>query len=71
MLAVGVVVCSVVLGVGLAWLVGAHRFPGRRVLGWALVLPLAVPGYILGFVTTSVFGGGRADPDVVAGPVRP
>ena len=62
MLVVGVVTCSVVLGVGLAWLVAAHRFPGRRFLGWALVLPLAVPGYILGFVTTSVFG--------VAGPVQ-
>ena len=61
-LVVGVGTCSVVLGVGLAWLVSAHRFPGRRFLGWALVLPLAVPGYILGFVTTSVFG--------VAGPVQ-
>ena len=61
-LVVGVGTLSVVLGVGLAWLVSAHRFPGRRVLGWALVLPLAVPGYILGFVTTSVFG--------VAGPVQ-
>ena len=53
---------SVVLGVSLAWLVSAYRFPGRRVLSWALVLPLAMPGYILGFVTTSVFG--------VAGPVQ-
>ena len=61
-LTVGVVTASVVLGVGLAWLVGAHRFPGRRVLSWALVLPLAMPGYILGFVTTATFG--------VAGPVQ-
>ena len=58
----GVVICSVALGVGLAWLVGAHRFPGRRLLSWALVLPLAMPGYILGFVTTATFG--------VAGPVQ-
>jgi iron(III) transport system permease protein len=61
-LTVGVVGCSVALGVGLAWLVGAHRFPGRRVLSWALVLPLAMPSYILGFVTTAVFG--------VAGPIQ-
>lgn len=60
-LVVGVATVTVVLGVGLAWLVSAYEFPGRRMLGWALVLPLAVPGYILGFVTTSVFG--------VAGPV--
>jgi iron(III) transport system permease protein len=61
-LTIGVVVCSVVVGVGLAWLVAAHRFPGRRLLSWALVLPLAMPSYILGFVTTAVFG--------VAGPVQ-
>lgn len=55
-LVVGVATLAIVLGVGLAWLVSAYDFPGRRTLGWALVLPLAVPGYILGFVTTSVFG---------------
>jgi iron(III) transport system permease protein len=58
----GVVAVSVIVGVGLAWLVGAHDFPGRRVLSWALVLPLAMPSYILGFVTTAVFG--------VAGPIQ-
>jgi iron(III) transport system permease protein len=61
-LTIGVVTASVALGVGLAWLVGAHRFPGRGVVSWALVLPLAMPSYILGFVTTAVFG--------VAGPVQ-
>lgn len=61
-LVAGVGALSVVLGVSLAWLVSAYRFPGRRVLSWALVLPLAMPGYILGFVTTSVFG--------VAGPIQ-
>lgn len=58
----GVAACTVVLGVGLAWLVGAHDFPGRRLFSWALVLPLALPAYILGFVVTSVLG--------VAGPVQ-
>ena len=61
-LTVGVLVVSVGLGVGLAWLVSAHQFPGRRVLSWALVLPLAMPSYILGFVATAVFG--------VAGPIQ-
>lgn len=41
---------TLVLGTGLAWLVTAHEFPGRRVVGWLLVVPLAVPGYVLGFV---------------------
>jgi len=41
---------TVVLGTALAWLVTAYQFPGRRVLGWLLVTPLAIPGYVLGFV---------------------
>lgn len=61
-LVTGVCTASVVLGVSLAWLVGAHDFPGRRFFSWALVLPLAIPAYILGFVVTSTFG--------VAGPVQ-
>ena len=48
-LLVGVAVCSTVLGVGLAWLVSAYRFPGSRTFGWLLILPLAMPSYILGY----------------------
>ena len=42
------------LGAGLAWLTTAYRFPGRRALQWMLVLPMAVPGYILGLVWSSL-----------------
>ncbi len=44
-----------VLGTGLAWLVTAYDFPLRRTLSWLLVLPLAMPAYILGFVFLSTF----------------
>lgn len=44
---VGVVTC--VVGVGSAWLVSAYDFPGRGTLGWMLLLPLAVPTYIVAF----------------------
>ncbi len=44
---VGVVVS--VLGVGLAWLTTAYDFPGRRMFDWALLLPLAMPTYIVAF----------------------
>lgn len=54
-LTVLVAVGTSVLGTGLAWLVSVHEFPGRRVLSWLLVLPLAVPAYILGFVFLSTF----------------
>ncbi|MDH4144536.1 MAG: iron ABC transporter permease [Acidimicrobiia bacterium] len=52
----GVAVGTLVLGASLAWLVSAYRFPGSRLFGWLLVLPLAMPGYVLGFVTLSVVG---------------
>ena len=42
------------LGAGLAWLTTAYRFPGRRALQWMLVLPMAVPAYILGLVWSSL-----------------
>jgi iron(III) transport system permease protein len=38
------------LGTALAWLVAGHEFPGRSIFGWALLLPLAVPGYVLAVV---------------------
>ncbi|WP_349514297.1 iron ABC transporter permease [Erythrobacter sp. NFXS35] len=41
---------AAVVGTGCAWLVAASEFPGRRVLGWALVLPLAVPAYIAAYI---------------------
>lgn len=55
LLLVGVGAGTLVLGCGLAWLVTAYRFPGRDVLVWLLVLPLAMPAYILGFVFLSTF----------------
>lgn len=41
---------AAIVGTGCAWLVAATRFPGRRILGWALVLPLAVPAYIAAYI---------------------
>jgi iron(III) transport system permease protein len=40
------------LGTGAAWLVALHDFPGRRVAEWALLLPLAMPAYVLAYVYT-------------------
>jgi iron(III) transport system permease protein len=45
-LIVGVGAGTVVLGTGLALLVSFFEFPGRRWIEWALVLPLAMPGYV-------------------------
>ncbi|HET6652768.1 MAG TPA: iron ABC transporter permease [Nocardioides sp.] len=55
LLMLGVGVGTLVIGGGLAWLVTAYRFPLRNLLVWLLVLPLAMPAYILGFVFLSTF----------------
>jgi iron(III) transport system permease protein len=40
------------MGVVSAWLVSSYRFPGRDLLEWALMLPLAVPAYVMAYVYT-------------------
>jgi len=49
-LVAGVAAGVLLLGVGLAWLTTMCEFPGRRFFDWALMLPLAVPAYVLAFV---------------------
>jgi iron(III) transport system permease protein len=47
------VTCGVVsIGVVSAWLVTAYRFPGRDLLEWALLLPLAMPAYVMAYAYT-------------------
>lgn len=51
-LMLGVGAGVVTLGVSTAWLTAMHDFPGRRVFEWALILPLAMPAYVIAFVYT-------------------
>lgn len=53
MLIVSIVVLAV--GVPLAWLTAMCDFPGRKFFAWALVLPLAIPAYVLAFVQMGLF----------------
>ena len=48
-LLLGVGVGTVILGTGTAWLVTMCRFPGVAILQWALLLPLVMPTYIIGY----------------------
>jgi iron(III) transport system permease protein len=52
LLVAGVAAGVVSIGVLSAWLVTAYRFPGQRVLEWALVLPLAMPAYVMAYAYT-------------------
>ena len=47
-------VMTVTVGAGLAWLVTAFDFPGRRLLDGCLLLPLAVPTYIVAYAYLDV-----------------
>ncbi len=54
-LCIGVLSGTFVIGVGAAWLVAMYDFPGRKIFNWALMLPLAVPTYVLAFVFIGIF----------------
>jgi len=54
-LLVGVGLGTLVLGTGLAWLITAYDFPGRSAFRWLLVLPMAIPAYIIGFIYMAIF----------------
>ncbi len=54
-LMLGVGLGTLVIGTGAAWLVTAYEFPGRRWFDRLLLLPLAVPGFIMGFVYVTLF----------------
>lgn len=43
------------VGVPLAWLTALYEFPGRRFFNWALMLPLAMPAYVMAFSQLGLF----------------
>lgn len=51
----GVGIGVFVIGVGTAWLVTMCRFPGRALLEWGLLLPLAVPAYAIAYSYAGLF----------------
>ena len=61
-LVVGVVAIAVALGTSLAWLTAACEFPGRGFFSWALLLPMAVPAYVLAFVAVATLDYAGAVP---------
>ncbi|MEZ0171542.1 ABC transporter permease [Microvirga sp. TS319] len=51
----GIALVAGSMGIASAWLVTAHRFPGRNILVWLLPLPLAVPTYITAYIYVELF----------------
>ncbi|WP_045493374.1 ABC transporter permease [Vibrio hyugaensis] len=54
-LTAGVMLLSLILGIPSAWFMAMCKLPTEKWLQWALVLPLAMPGYIIGYIFTDWF----------------
>ncbi len=54
MLMLGVAVGTLLIGVPTAWLTTMCKFPGRDWLNWALLLPLAMPAYVIAYTYTGI-----------------
>ena len=54
LLLLGVAVGTLSMGITTAWLTSMYDFPGRRVIEWALLLPLAMPAYIIAYTYTGL-----------------
>jgi iron(III) transport system permease protein len=54
LLMLGVAVGTLIGGVGTAWLTSMCRFPGRGFFEWALLLPMAMPAYIIAYTYTGM-----------------
>ena len=62
LLLLGVAAGVLLIGVATAWLVTMCRFPGSRTLEWALLLPMAMPAYLMAYAYTDLLD--------VTGPVQ-
>ena len=58
----GVAAGTLLIGVSCAWLTSVCVFPGKRFFSWALLMPLAFPGYLIAYTYTGMLD--------VAGPVQ-
>ncbi|WP_417507571.1 ABC transporter permease [Marinomonas gallaica] len=55
LLMLGVTLGTLAMGVPAAWLTSVCNFPGRSMFAWALLLPLAMPAYIIAYTYTGLF----------------
>ena len=54
LLMIGVGTGTLLLGVSAAWLTAMCDFPGRKILSWAFLLPMAMPAYIIAYTYTGI-----------------
>lgn len=50
----GVGIGTLLIGISTAWLTSVCEFPGRKVFQWALLMPMAIPAYIIAYTYTGM-----------------
>ncbi|CCQ09970.1 Ferric iron ABC transporter, permease protein [Pseudoalteromonas luteoviolacea B = ATCC 29581] len=55
LLVIGVCAIACLVALPLGWLVAYCEFPGKKHFSWALMLPLAMPSYIIAYIYTDFF----------------
>jgi len=53
-LMLGVAAGTLLIGISTAWLVTHYDFLGRKLFNWALLLPFAVPAYVIAYIYTDL-----------------
>ncbi|MDH5518444.1 MAG: iron ABC transporter permease [Gammaproteobacteria bacterium] len=54
MLMIGVSFGTLSMGISCAWLTSVYKFPGRKLFQWLLLLPMALPAYIIAYTYTGM-----------------
>lgn len=70
-LVLGVGALTLLTGVATAWLVTTCDFPGRRVFEWSLILPLAIPTYIVAYTYAEILAPGGSAQSLLGSTLLP
>lgn len=57
-LLISVGILTLFIGVTSAWIVSRYDFKGKKIWEWVLILPLAMPGYVLAYAYASIMAPG-------------
>jgi len=63
-LAVGVGFCTFIIGTTTAWLTSVYDFPFRKIISWLLLMPLAMPAYIIAITYVGIIDSASFLPDI-------
>lgn len=57
-------IMTLIIGVSLAWIMARYDFPGKKIWKWIVLLPFAVPGYVLAYAYATIMAPGGVFQDL-------